>query len=204
MNIIAFVGKIKSGKSTACDVLKEQGYEVLNFADPLKEMVSMLLDIPLEWCYDQEEKEKERPFSLYSEDLALLLDSEGLELPRSLQGPPFFTFKSLREVLQWFGSELLREADKDFWVKKLLNKLEPNKKYAISDCRFENEVKAIKDVGGTVVFIKRPGIVSTSTHQSEQVDNLSYDFAVLNTNLNQFKLDIKIIGELAFIKQVNL
>lgn len=197
MSIIAFVGRIKSGKSTACDVLNQHGYALLNFADPLKQMTAQLLDIPIDWCYSQEQKELQRPFLISTDELCLLLAGEGLHPSASLLSKDEYAFGSLREVLQFVGSEAFRDADKDFWVNKLTSQLKPGIKYAISDCRFLNEVEAIKKQGGTVVFINRPGNSVIDNHQSEQIDDLPWDFKITNTNLNQFKLDITILAELS-------
>lgn len=196
MNIIAFAGKAGSGKSTACEVLKSKGYEVLNFADPLKEIAAMLLDIPLEWCYSQEQKEKPRSLHLYAEDIALLLNQDGYEMPASLQGPAIFQFNSLRQVLQFVGTEIYREADKDFWINKLLNKLEPGKNYCIGDSRFPNELQAIKHKGGITVMISRPGLKSLDLHPSELTNILETDFTIHNTDLELFKSDVNMVEEL--------
>jgi hypothetical protein len=62
-----------------------------------------------------------------------------------------------RLVLQLWGTEVCRRAfHDDIWIASLENKLRASQdNIVISDCRFPNEIKAIKQAGGRVVWVKR-------------------------------------------------
>jgi hypothetical protein len=62
-----------------------------------------------------------------------------------------------RWVLQYWGTEVCRRAfHDDIWIASLENKLRNSKDdIVISDCRFPNEIKSIKDAGGIVVRVVR-------------------------------------------------
>ena len=62
-----------------------------------------------------------------------------------------------RWVLQYWGTEVFRQGfHDDIWIASLENKLrKTTDDIVISDCRFPNEIKAIKAVGGQVIRIKR-------------------------------------------------
>jgi hypothetical protein len=62
-----------------------------------------------------------------------------------------------RWVLQYWGTEVCRKAfHDDIWIASLENKLRNSKDHVvISDCRFPNEIKSIKDAGGKIVWVKR-------------------------------------------------
>jgi hypothetical protein len=62
-----------------------------------------------------------------------------------------------RWVLQYWGTEVCRRSfHDDIWIASLENKLRTSKdNIVISDCRFPNEIKSIKDAGGIVVRIVR-------------------------------------------------
>lgn len=62
-----------------------------------------------------------------------------------------------RWVLQNWGTEVFRKAfHDDIWVASLENKLrKTSDDIAISDCRFPNEMAAIRRVGGRVVWVQR-------------------------------------------------
>jgi hypothetical protein len=62
-----------------------------------------------------------------------------------------------RWVLQYWGTEVCRKAfHDDIWIASLENKLRNSTdNIVISDCRFPNEIKSIKDAGGIVVRVVR-------------------------------------------------
>jgi hypothetical protein len=62
-----------------------------------------------------------------------------------------------RWVLQFWGTEVCRRSfHDDIWIASLENKLRNSKdNVVISDCRFPNEIKSIKEAGGIIVWVKR-------------------------------------------------
>ena len=62
-----------------------------------------------------------------------------------------------RWVLQYWGTEVCRKAfHDDIWIASLENKLRNSTDdIVISDCRFPNEIKSIKDAGGIVIRVVR-------------------------------------------------
>ena len=62
-----------------------------------------------------------------------------------------------RWVLQYWGTEVCRRAfHDDIWIAALENKLRNSQDdIVISDCRFPNEIKSIKDAGGIVTRVVR-------------------------------------------------
>jgi hypothetical protein len=62
-----------------------------------------------------------------------------------------------RWILQNWGTEVCRNGfHKDIWIASLENKLrQTNDNVVISDCRFFNEVDAIRNLGGKIVWIQR-------------------------------------------------
>jgi hypothetical protein len=62
-----------------------------------------------------------------------------------------------RWVLQYWGTEVARKSfHDDIWIASLENKLRNSKdNIVISDCRFPNEIQAIKKAGGQIVWVQR-------------------------------------------------
>ena len=62
-----------------------------------------------------------------------------------------------RWVLQWWGTEVVRKSfHDDTWIAALENKLQKmSDDIVITDCRFPNEIKAIKNAGGIVIRVVR-------------------------------------------------
>jgi hypothetical protein len=62
-----------------------------------------------------------------------------------------------RLVLQLWGTEVCRKGfHDDIWIASLENKLRNSTDdVVISDCRFPNEIKSIRDAGGIIIWVKR-------------------------------------------------
>jgi len=62
-----------------------------------------------------------------------------------------------RWVLQYWGTEVCRRGfHDDIWIASLENKIRNSKdNVVISDCRFPNEISAIKNSGGKIVWVQR-------------------------------------------------
>lgn len=67
----------------------------------------------------------------------------------------------IRPLLVAYATDVCRKLDKDFWIKKIEKnvKTSMNNKIVvlISDVRYENEVRWIKNNGGFVIYVKRMG-----------------------------------------------
>ncbi len=140
--IIGFVGFIGSGKDTAADYLVNfHGFRRDSFANTLKDAVSAVFGWDrtlLEGRTKQAREWREQVDPWWAERLAI----------------PTLT---PRWVLQYWGTEVCRRSfHDDIWIASLENKLRNSKdNVVISDCRFPNEIKSIKDSGGKIVLVKR-------------------------------------------------
>lgn len=144
--IIGICGGAGAGKDTIAARLAEtHGFERIAFADPLYQMLEVLTGLPEERLRDRAEKEA-------------VIEWLG---------------KSPRQLLQSLGTEWGRQhvAD-DVWVRLAVRKAAAAPLVAIPDVRFDNEAQAIKDAGGLVWCVVRPGVTcldpSTSKHSSER------------------------------------
>ena len=139
--IIGFVGFIGSGKDTAADYLVNfHGFRRDSFANTLKDAVAAVFGwdrVLLEGRTKQAREWREQRDEWWSNRL-------GMEI-------------TPRWVLQYWGTEVCRRGfHDDIWIASLENKLRTSKdNIVISDCRFPNEIKSIKDAGGIVVRVKR-------------------------------------------------
>lgn len=69
-----------------------------------------------------------------------------------------------REKLQRLG-QTLRDYDEDFWVKSMPTILAD--RAIITDIRYDNELDWVKERGGIVVAVHRPGYGPVNDHKSE-------------------------------------
>jgi hypothetical protein len=140
--IIGVCGFIGSGKDTIADYLTNfHGFRRESFANSLKDAVAYVFGwdrMMLEGRTKQAREWREQIDPWWS---------ERLKMPNLTP----------RWVLQYWGTEVCRKAfHDDIWIASLENKLRNSKDdIVISDCRFPNEIKSIKDAGGIVVRVVR-------------------------------------------------
>ena len=211
--IIAFAGKMGSGKDTAAEFLKDQGYHPMAFADNLKEMAIEVFRLSKAECYDQDLKMKElkEPITLRVGHIGKIMtyaeDKNGFKITQDIARELYgllddpITLKTPREVLQYLGTEILRNCiDQHYHALVVKRKIDLHniQKVAITDCRFPNERNFVKRWGGQVVLIDRPSKDITTTsglsgHASENSlgEHKEYDHVIVNdTTLNALKENV--------------
>lgn len=82
---------------------------------------------------------------------------------------------TVREVLQFVGTEIFRKMHSNVWVNATLRQIEMEEPLfaTIDDLRFKSEAEAIKAAGGTIIKLTR-NENKEAAHQSEN-DLLNYD-----------------------------
>ena len=140
--IIGVCGFIGSGKDTIADYLVNlHHFRRESFANTLKDAVAQVFGwdrTMLEGRTKQAREWREQVDPWWAERL----------------GIPHLT---PRWILQQWGTEVCRKNfHDDIWIASLENKLRNSKDdVVISDCRFPNEIQAIKQAGGIVVRVVR-------------------------------------------------
>lgn len=68
-----------------------------------------------------------------------------------------------RQILQHLGTEVCRNIDPDYWIARwksgageILNNGLDMRTVIVDDVRFENEIEAIRELGGFTIYINRP------------------------------------------------
>lgn len=139
--IIGICGFIGSGKDTIADYLvNNHGFRRESFANTLKDAVAAVFGwdrTMLEGRTKEARAWREQRDEWWSQRL-------GMDI-------------TPRWILQRWGTEVCRKAfHDDIWIASLEHKLlSSNDDVVISDCRFPNEIKAIKQAGGIVIRVVR-------------------------------------------------
>jgi len=175
--ILAFAGRKQSGKTTCAEFVTKyfngsiepfNGAKIYNFADSLKKDICMnILGLTYDQCYG-DDVSKNQYTEVYWNDIRL----------------------TAREVMQLVGTDIFRKMKKDVWARSTITKIQKEKPQIaiVADCRFPNEVKAIKDAGGLVIKLNRNPY--NSDHVSETAldeinyDPLNFDFIVYNESMS--------------------
>lgn len=183
--IIGLTGPAGSGKDTVADILvAEHGFVKLSLADPIKRAAMEWWDFTEEQLWGPSEM-RNKPDKRYPRGLPPPPEGMGYKATDFYLTP--------RHALQQIGTEVGRAIDPDVWVRltmKVANELldggcsysrtegvvswvaglplDP-KGVVISDCRFKNEFKGVKDAGGYNVRLtgRCAEWAKTSSHASE-------------------------------------
>jgi hypothetical protein len=143
--IIGICGLIGSGKDTAADYLVGfHGFRRDSFAGTLKDAVAAVFG------WDRELIEGRTPEARKWREQVDTWWAERLQMPHLTP----------RWILQYWGTEVCRQHfHDDIWIAALESRLARRADHTvISDVRFPNEIKAIKQQGGRIVWIQR-GII---------------------------------------------
>jgi hypothetical protein len=170
-NLIAFTGHAGCGKSTCAQALtsKRQATRI-SFADPLRKM---LVAFGLSW--KQLTIDKQHPISwLEGKTPRYLMQTLGTDWGRAMVHPNLWVMLAQRRI------EEHRETS--------------SRPIVFDDCRFDNEARMIRGLGGIVVHISRVGVGNIApAHASE-------------AGVSDSLIDLRIVSDLddreAFQKQV--
>ncbi len=145
--IIGICGFIGSGKDTVADYLvSTQDFYRDSFAASLKDAIAAIFG------WDREMLEGRTKEARAQREVVDEWWSKRLNIPHLTP----------RWVLQYWGTEVCRTGfHDDIWIASVENKLRQAKSnVVISDCRFPNEIKAIKSQGGKVIWVSRGALPS--------------------------------------------
>lgn len=217
MNLIGISGRIGSGKDLTGNIIQylttgevskvftfeewvnkphysrdAAPWQIKKFAAKMKQCVSIITGIPVE-------------------------DLEKIEVKNSLIGTDWGDI-TYRKLLQLLGTEVGRCILPDFWINALFSRytktalnwdadgnttVEAYPNWIITDCRFENEIKAIYIRGGITIRLQRNSQNVVSDHTSEtSLDNYSnFDYVIDNSNTTINEL-IQIVKNILIIEQI--
>ncbi len=156
IQVIGLTGYAGSGKTTAAKHLVEtHGFVTVKFAGPLKAMMRAL---------GLGEREIEGDLKEVSH--------------RLLAG------RTPRHAMQTLGTEWGRQQfGDDFWVnlarEVALDVIDQGGHVVIDDVRFPNEAAAVRQMGGRVIRIHRPGVGPINGHASDN-QALACDYEIIN------------------------
>lgn len=139
--LIGILGRMNSGKGTVADELVEvYGFRQDSFAATLKDITSQIFGWDREMLSGSSTESRE-----FREEVDQWW-SEKLGIPN-------FT---PRLALQLIGTDVFRNNfHENIWVLSAMRRYDQDENVVISDCRFPNEVQAIRELGGRIVRVDR-------------------------------------------------
>lgn len=163
--IIGLAGRLKSGKTELAKICQEHGYKRLYFALPLKNLIAHLINGTVDDVNNlknvvKEYKFNENDFKYISEETNIPFDIIKNKMENK-------TFSTTRELLQYIGTDLIRNYNNNWHVNKISEMIDRNTDYVIDDLRFPNEKQFLDSIGGICFFVVRPNLEEISFHESE-------------------------------------
>ena len=196
--IIGICGLISSGKGTVADVLVDQGFKKVSFADKLKDGVSTIFGwdrAMLEGDTDESRQWREQRDDFWSAETEMEVTP--------------------RLVLQLFGTDCLRNGFHDgVWVSLLKKHMLDNPgNYVIPDVRFRNEQNMIRELGGEIWRVQRGDIPewygcamldnTTGSNLMEEYDVHPSEYKWIDMN-NKFDVTLYNEGTIEDLRQLVL
>ena len=170
--IIGISGKSGSGKDYVSNILQSillnecgEYYTIDKFARKIKEALSVLFEINIKHFEEQSFKSKKIYKDFTCRDLMILLGNH-------------------------FGRASI---DKDFWIDLLFNSNKGNN-IIISDVRFKNEFKAIKNRGGLIIRVESDEYNNIDNISEKDLDGYQFDYVI--TNNKHLKTNDSLISQL--------
>lgn len=142
--LIALAGQAGAGKTTAaCHIVATYpGFTRLSFADPIRDMLKALGLT----AFDLQDHKHQSHFLIGGHTPRFAMQTLGTEWGRRLIHP-------------------------DIWVNALRHRIEAawdlGYRVVIDDCRFDNEARTIRSLGGQVIALAKPGQPPPMAHASE-------------------------------------
>lgn len=208
--ILGFAGKAATGKTTAAKHLQpllDKECKIIPMAMVLRDEVEAFLravgaeeSVPLVYgCQD----DKIRIF--YVDEQKALAEcpkwANFISEHQEIQDGSGRTAVTVRRILQWWGTEYRREQDPDYWTKawgRKVSEYDVEQMYLlVDDVRFMNELQVIKEHGGLIIKIDRPGFDGANNHASETSldDYTDWDGKILNNGtLQEFEQKVEILA----------
>lgn len=182
-SVIGLMGCAQVGKDTSAAGLTSRNYRRVSFADGLREFalaIDPIVNIPAAYR------------------LSELVDAVGWTEAKK--------HDEVRRLLQVIGTNAGREIiSENVWVDiaggKVIDALEDGYGVVLTDVRFENEVSFVREFGGIIVRITRPGVGPVNGHISETaIDDIEPDFTIINDGTEE-ELQAKLVAIAASLEK---
>lgn len=166
-------------------------YKRLAFADPLKRMLAILLNIPVSKFNNRHFKEDcviniptlDYSLSAFNEEPNVLSDSKFNKLVKNLDPSLTQSNLTIRQLMQYFGTNVMHTFfGRNVWINSTLKHADGPT--IISDLRFKAEYDVVKEMDGFIIYVDRPGCEfgqhASEREMEELLNSNKYDLIIHN------------------------
>lgn len=114
--------------------------------------------------------------------------------------------KRFRPLLVGWG-EAMRELDSEYWINRIKDRITSGGCFVVTDVRYENEVIAIKKLGGMIVYVNRPDFGPANDIEAGSINRIMNTpiliDEIVNNNGDLNKLDFEAMDLIWRLKNGN-
>lgn len=181
--IIGLTGLAGAGKDTVADTLvTHAGFRKIAFADALRLEVAHAFGLGDRYGILSDRTTKEQPNGLlamiHCKDQGFVGQVAAIEdawLNMEFLERPY----SPRQVMQLWGTEYRRAKQPGYWSDQVRMQIaagivEGDTRWVITDCRFDNEARGIRSIGGEIWQVMRQGLADLEGGHASQTDGARF------------------------------
>lgn len=182
-HLFGLTGYAGVGKDTVADMLVRQGFRKLAFADALRGELALAFGVGIDVFTNPIAKERpQQALSLirapmeFRAFLVMALPGEATTGTGGVSEAWLHEPRSPRQLMQWWGTEYRRRQSPRHWLTVMHDKLtfhrrNGERRFVITDCRFDNEVDLVRALGGEIWQVTRPGYDGSKEGQHVSATN---------------------------------
>ncbi len=186
--VIVLSGRKQSGKDTTARGLADlipagESFAQLPFARPLKEFCINVLGVDRALAYGTDADKNTLTHLLWERAPNYFLE---VERALAAKRPPRLGPMRVRDVLQWWGTEVVRYHDPEAWTRAWVTEVlaTPASVVFCTDCRFPNEVEVARRTGAFVARLLRAPHIEDEHESEKALDDFplsGFDLVVNNS-----------------------
>lgn len=166
-------------------ITEDQQMRLYSFSDPLKRIVCMSMDFYYPSCDRNDPKNIINKHDLFDILLGGTPENRVLREEILCYNPPFPRYTSIdikpmtgREALEYVGTYIFRENFcNDIWLNLFKAEIRgyPNTQFVIPDCRFENEINFVKELGKMfIVYCEESELQITENDLTKHISKYNF------------------------------
>lgn len=169
--------------------------KLYNFADNLKQASYKIFGIDQQLLWGTNEDKSKLTDIKFSDMAFAFLPKEIEDMKKNGK---FYDYMSVRDFLKAFGTRVCRRIQDKCWLDRCVEQIlaDESPLAIIGDCRFVNEVEAMKKIGAKIIRFTRKIDDDADTSETQLDDYKDFDCIIDNQNMSIHQKNIAVFEKL--------